>query len=311
MRIDFVSGAPVTGILESQWVHGSADRRRPSDPPVQVAAYDQHSYVLRQSKDVTFEAPFLYLLFGNDRAVLFDTGATGDGSVREAVDKVIASWLLANPRKDYQLVVAHSHAHGDHMAGDAGFADRENTTVLGTDLRSVTHFFGFTDWPSQVADFDLGGRILAITGIPGHHQTSIACYDDWTGWLLTGDTVYPGRLYVRDIPASLASFSRLRSFAGERAVTHVLGCHIEMTRQPGRDYPPGCRYQPDEPPLPLTPEQLQHICDGAARLAGAPGVHPLGEAILYNGMGAATNLRLLARGLGSSARGRLVGRRSP
>ena len=37
---------------------------------------------------------------------------------------------------------------------------------------------------------------------------------------------------------------RLAKFTATRRVSHVLGCHIEMTTQPDRDYPVGCRYQP-------------------------------------------------------------------
>ncbi len=48
----------------------------PGEPPIQVHAYDPHTYVLRQSKATNYEAPFLYLLFGNERAILLDTGAT-------------------------------------------------------------------------------------------------------------------------------------------------------------------------------------------------------------------------------------------
>jgi hypothetical protein len=53
--------------------HGSPRRKRNDDPAFQVHRYDPHTYVLRQSKALSAEAPFLYLLFGNDRAVLFDT----------------------------------------------------------------------------------------------------------------------------------------------------------------------------------------------------------------------------------------------
>ena len=42
-----------------RWIHGAKD-----DPPLQVHGHAEHTYVLRQSKRVTFEAPFLYLLFG-------------------------------------------------------------------------------------------------------------------------------------------------------------------------------------------------------------------------------------------------------
>ena len=61
--------------------------------------------------------------------------------------------------------------------------------------------------------------------------------------------------------------------ARTRQVRAVLGCHIEMTRTPGRDYPIGTRYQPDEPPLAMTVGQLQAVHDAARATAGRPGVH--------------------------------------
>jgi hypothetical protein len=52
---------PVHGDLDVSWIHGSARRRYRTDPPLQAHAYDEHTSVLRQSKDVTYEAPFVVL----------------------------------------------------------------------------------------------------------------------------------------------------------------------------------------------------------------------------------------------------------
>lgn len=83
---------------------------------------------------------------------------------------------------------------------------------------------------------DLGGRVLEVTGSPGHYRAAVTIYDPWTGFLLTGDTVLPGRLYVSDFAAFRASIDRMTEFAQDRAVTHALGCPVEMREQPGRDY---------------------------------------------------------------------------
>ena len=131
--------------------------------------HDEHTFFLRQSKTVSYEAPFLYLLFGNDRALLLDTGATHDPArcpLRETVDDLITRWLSRHARTAYGLVVAHTHGHGDHIAGDAQFVDRPLTTMVGRDLSSVIRFFGFATWPEQVVPLDLGGRVLEITGSP-------------------------------------------------------------------------------------------------------------------------------------------------
>ena len=296
-----VSGESTTGSLEVRWIHGSPSRRHSTDPPWQVHRYRDDTVIMRQSKDANYEAPFTFLLLGAERAILLDTGATKDDSLRHTVDGLVDAWLGAHPAPGYQLVVAHTHAHGDHIAGDSSFADRPDTVVVGTSPAEVQAFFGFTGWPEQVVDHDLGGRRLQLFGIPGHDAASIAVYDEQTGLLLTGDSVYPGRIYVRDFPAFVDSMRRLVEFAESHEVTHVLGCHIEMTRRPGRDYYLGCRYQPDEPPLQMTVGQLRALRDAAASVADRPGPHRFDDFLIFNGMGLRTQAPVVARALTSRA----------
>src|SRR5664279_2580679 len=169
--VDFVTGAPTSsGSLDVRWHHGVRPGSGDSEPKIQAHRYDDHTFVLRQSKTVSYEAPFLYLFFGNDRALLLDTGATGDPALcplRETVDRLISTWLETHPRPSYPLVVAHTHGHGDHVAGDVQFAGRPGTSVVGRDRRAVIDFFGFTSWPDEVVTLDLGGRVLEVTGTPG------------------------------------------------------------------------------------------------------------------------------------------------
>jgi hydroxyacylglutathione hydrolase len=291
--IDFAAGAPVSGSLDVRWNYGAA-----GEPPIQAHAYDPHTYVLRQAKATNYEAPFLYLLFGNERAMLLDTGATKEAEafpLRETVDGLVAAWLAEHRRDGYELVVAHTHAHGDHVAGDGQFGGRPLTTVVPREAEAVAQFFGFTSWPAGVVRFDLGGRVLEVTGIPGHHPASVAIFDPWSGFLLTGDTVYPGRLYALDFPAFTESLDRLAAFAAARPVTYVMGCHIEMTRTPRRDYPLGSRYQPDEPPLQMTVARLNAVRDAARAAAGRPGVHVHDDFIIFNGPCRAAVVRQLGR----------------
>ena len=108
--IDFSTGAPIAGDLDVRWAHGSLSAGRNTDPPIQVHAYDEHTYILRQNKAVHYEAPFMFLLCGNERALLLDTGATADEQrfpLRATVDRLLADWLARNPREHYELVVAH------------------------------------------------------------------------------------------------------------------------------------------------------------------------------------------------------------
>ncbi|TBN58393.1 MBL fold metallo-hydrolase [Glaciihabitans arcticus] len=230
------------------WIHGA-----PGEPPLQAQRVDDATWVLRQGKAVDYEAPFLYLLLGISKALLLDTGATVEAPLlRQTVDDIIGS---------RELVVAHSHEHGDHIAGDPQFAGL--VTSLGDTL-------------------DLGDRVLEVLRIPGHDATSIAIFDPVTGWLLTGDTVYPGRLYVDDAPAWIASIALLDDFARSHDVTALMGCHIEMTNQSGVDYPTGTLFQPDEPALPMTPAQLSRL-RSVSHVALEPGRHVFDDFVIVAG----------------------------
>ncbi|MEP7330972.1 MAG: MBL fold metallo-hydrolase [Terracoccus sp.] len=275
---------------------------------MQVHAYDEHTILLRQSKALTYEAPFLYLLFGNERALLLDTGAVADPErmpLRTTIDGVVKDWLRRHPRTDYELVVAHTHDHGDHVSGDGQFVDRPSTTVVGRDVAAVKAFFGFGDWPREIVHLDLGGRVLEVTGIPGHHDTSVAIFDPWSGLLLTGDTVYPGRLYVEDPRAFRDSLDALVSMTQTRPVSAVMGCHIEMTATPGRDYPLGTTYQPHEPPLAMSVAQLREVREAAVLAHDRPGVHHFDDFAIYNGPCTLAMARQLLRRTAQTLRTRL------
>ncbi|MEY9836583.1 MBL fold metallo-hydrolase [Streptacidiphilus sp. EB103A] len=281
--IDFTSGVVESRPLDLRWIHGSPSAKHNSDPDIQVHAYDEHSYVLRQNKSVHYEAPFLFLLFGNERAMLLDTGATESPEwfpLRQVVDALVDDWLARNPRQDYALLVLHSHAHGDHVAGDAQFAGRPGTVVVPADRAGAWPFFGFDGDPEGVARIDLGGRAVECLATPGHHESAVTYHDAYTGWLLTGDTLYPGRLYVDDWSAFARTAELLVDFAAARRVTHVLGCHIEMTREPGVDYPVRTTFQPDEAPLPLTTDHLWELRAATRELNGRSGRHAYRDFII-------------------------------
>jgi glyoxylase-like metal-dependent hydrolase (beta-lactamase superfamily II) len=304
-----LSAGPVDGSMDVRWIHGAPSRRDCGDPPIQVHSFDEHTQILRQSKAVNYEAPFLYLLFGNRRALLLDTGATADPGafpLRATVDELVDDWLQAHPRDGYELIVAHTHGHGDHVAADAQFEGRPATVVVDREVEAVRDFFGLAAWPTDSTTFDLGGRVLDVAGIAGHHRASIAVYDPWTGFLLTGDTVYPGRLYVEDMPAFVASLDRLVDLSEARDVRHVMGCHIEMTSTPGHDYPLGTTYQPDEPPLQLSVEQLRAVRDAAHAVADTPGPHWYDDFAIFNGPCRAEMLRQAGRTLRVRARRALL-----
>jgi len=240
----------VPGSLAVSWMHGSADCTQNTDPDVQVHAYNATTYIIRQNKCQNFEAPFVYLLIGTQAALSLDTGAIDTPALRETIKGLIG----ARP-----LLVAHSHAHGDHTASDGQFAGQPGITVVANTVAAQQAAFGITTWPETVGHHELGDRPLEVIAIPGHETTHIAIYDRQTGLLLTGDSLYPGLLFIRDWSAYRASMHRLARFAATRPISHVLGAHIEMTTTPKVVYPYRTTYQPNEHVLQLTAAHLVEL----------------------------------------------------
>jgi glyoxylase-like metal-dependent hydrolase (beta-lactamase superfamily II) len=255
------------GTFPSQWITGGPDCSK--IPKWQVHAYNPDLYILRESGCTNYEKPFLYLFFGQERALLQDTGA-GDTNVAEIVNRTIAEWCRRNHRKPVPLVVAHSHGHDDHTSGDAQFAGKPNVTVVPLSIEGTQKAFGIQRWPTDIGAIDLGGRVLDVIAIPGHDTLSVAFYDRRTGILLAGDSLYPGRLYIHDLPAFTESIQRLVNFTQDKLVAHVLGCHIEESKAPFLDYPIGTSYQPDEHVLELSHAHLTELNEALKAMAGRP-----------------------------------------
>lgn len=253
------------GVLPARWPHGAVSCA--GIPEFHVHKYNEDFFIIRESGCSNYEKPFLYLLFGRERALLLDTGA-GRTRVARLIDKLVTKWRSRNRVRSIQLIVAHTHAHGDHIAGDSQFSGRLGVTLVSPNLASVTSFFGITRWPEQITTIDLGSRVLDVIPIPGHEATSIALYDRQCAVLLTGDTLYPGRLYVRDSAAYIRSIARLVQFTRDKAVAHIFGTHIENRRIPYLDYPVGTTYQPDEHALELGRAHLIELNDALEEMRG-------------------------------------------
>lgn len=247
----------------TKWIDGTACG---TDPDIQTHQLTPDTFILRQSLCTTFEGPFMYLFVGSAKALLVDTG-TGGVDLRSKVLGLLGG-------KNVQLVVAHSHSHGDHVQGDPAFRNQPNTVVVGTSVTAVRQFFAIGG--DAAAAYDLGGRVVDVLPIPGHQAAHVAYYDHETKLLLTGDTLYPGRLYIDDWTAYRTSVPRLVAFVDAgRPVSYVLGGHIEMPKT-GADYAFGAQLHPNEHALQLGDAELREL-DAAVKGMGATPkreVHP-------------------------------------
>ncbi|MFT5013439.1 MAG: hydroxyacylglutathione hydrolase [Patiriisocius sp.] len=281
--LNFATEDAAPGTFPGTWIHGSKSAMDNEDPAVQVHAYNDHTYILRENKAINYEGAFMYLLFGNKKVLLIDQGSTASAALfplRDVVDDIISEWEAKHGQKT-TLIVANSHLHGDHYAAWNQFVDRPDTVMVGLTHEEVMEYWGFSNYPEQRIEYNLGGRTLIVTGTPGHQSSELAMYDTWTDLLYTGDMFYRGRLYLEDWDAWAASIKRVRQLADEYPVTHLINNHIEMTNTAKVDYPIGTNWQPNEPPMQMTLKMLDIAVDAIDDVNG-PGIYKYDDFMLYN-----------------------------
>lgn len=278
---DFVRESPAPGNLRFTWIHGSVSAKANTDVRIQVHRYNEHTYILRQNPAIHWEAPFMYLLMGNERAVLLDTGATEEEEffpLRETVDKVLRRWSSAQNVEMPELLVMPLGSDQSQTAAIAQFANRPYTTVIAP---------GSGERASLVTQqqLDLGGRVLSVIPTPGLDASSITLYDPWSDLLLTGNAFYPGRLVIRDFQAYRNSLNSLVQLIYEESVSYVFGGRIEMTNRPGLDHRLRSNYRPGEHSLQLEPQLLETALQAVNLINGETDIRILDDFILMNGVG--------------------------
>src|SRR5918994_749034 len=245
---------PVAGSLDVQWNQGAQDCETAKEPALQIHQYEPQTFILRQSLCTNFEAPLLYLLIGEDEALLIDTGATEDPA-QMPLAMAVMDLVPSKGGAKIPLLVLHTHGHRDHRAGDTQFAALPGVKVVPAEVDDLRTALSLPKWPEGVARIALGGRTIDVIAAPGHQPAHLIFHDDRTALLFTGDFLLPGRLMVDEIDAYRASAQRLVGFVGERPVSHVLGAHVELDTA-GELFPSGSQHHPNERPLALSKDDV-------------------------------------------------------
>lgn len=167
-----------------------------------------------------------YLILGDNKALLFDTGM-GMGSIAG-----VAKELTKLP-----ITVLNSHTHYDHIGGNHEF---ENILAMNTQYtierseKGIEHSrvshevtpealcldklpgldtANYYIKPFQISRLitdeyviDLGNRTLEVISVPGHTPDAISLYDKTQGYLFTGDTFYEGPIWLFDPETDLTSY---------------------------------------------------------------------------------------------------------
>jgi len=182
-------------------------------------------------EDGQFEEVISYLVLGEEKAALIDTG-NGIGDIKTVVEGIT----------DLPVFVLNTHTHGDHIGGNHQFSEvlaydtefsRERAKhgqtkaemghYLEGDMvwkplpdyldveRWRIHPFKVTRWLRDGDTVDLGSRKLEIIHTPGHSPDSICVLDRESRIFWTGDSFYPAPIYVYSPTTSLDQF--IDSFA--------------------------------------------------------------------------------------------------
>jgi glyoxylase-like metal-dependent hydrolase (beta-lactamase superfamily II) len=214
-----------------------------SDPWFEVYAAGPSVFAIYEPHQA--EEVISYLIVGGKQALLFDTGM-GISDIRR-----VTAELTKLP-----VIVLNSHTHNDHVGGnwqfdiiygmDTGFT-RENARGSRQDAQAeiaADQICGklperfdpktYATKPWTIAAYkhdgdriDLGGRSLEIIATPGHTPDAISLLDREHGLLFTGDTYYPGAIWLyrpeTNLDAYARSIRRLAALAPQ--LKTVLGAH--------------------------------------------------------------------------------------
>jgi glyoxylase-like metal-dependent hydrolase (beta-lactamase superfamily II) len=221
----------------------SLERISTSDPWFEVYRVAPGVFAIYEPHQA--EETISYLILGEKRALLFDTGM-GISDIKK-----VAVALTEMP-----IIVLNSHTHDDHVGSNWQFETiyGMDTDFTRTDARGSrqdaqeeitpdqlcgelpkgfnsktyeTRPWKITKYVHDAEQIDLGGRTLEIVATPGHTPDAISLLDRANGLLFTGDTYYPAPIWLyrpeTDLDAYAASIRRLAALAPQ--VKIVLGAH--------------------------------------------------------------------------------------
>ena len=179
-----------------------------------VQRIDSRTYAIGEPR--YYQGNYAYLILGNKRALLFDSGS----GTRDIGYVVVGLTKLP-------VTVIPSHLHYDHLGGIEPFSsvamiDLPETRADIVDDRFVPgryEYLGFvdgrrlplvhvTEWLKPGSRIDLGGRIVDVIHTPGHTTSSVSLFDPAARQLFSGDFIYPTMLYA-DLPgASVSAYQK-------------------------------------------------------------------------------------------------------
>jgi hydroxyacylglutathione hydrolase len=164
------------------------------------------TYILRETK--SYEGNVSYLILGEERAIMCDTGSGENTPVNGTRIKHVIDQLT-----DLPVTLLLSHFHYDHTqnlsefdhvafielphlvagtAPDGTYTFSQDELLVGTSPASVQ----VDEWWPVETDIDLGSRSIQVVSIPGHADESVMIVDEDNRLMFMGDYLYNGELFV-------------------------------------------------------------------------------------------------------------------
>ncbi len=125
-----------------------------------------------------FEEVISYLMIGKKEALLFDTGL-GIHNIKKVVEIITKK----------KLFIINSHRHFDHIGGNKYFSKNY-----------------FVKKKSKILKID--PYCFNIIKTPGHSPDSICLHEKKLGFLFSGDTLYPGPIYLQLPESDFSSYKK-------------------------------------------------------------------------------------------------------
>ncbi|MFT4878243.1 MAG: hydroxyacylglutathione hydrolase, partial [Flavobacteriales bacterium] len=173
-----------------------------------ISYVDQRTYII--AEPMSYEGNVSYLVLGEERAVMFDTGTGENPSVDGTKMKYILDELTSLP-----VTLLLSHFHYDHnqnveefewvafpeipflqqnISADSIYTLSPEVLVFGTFPEQVH----VDEWLPLETDIDLGGKTIQLMNLAGHAEESIVLIDKTNKIAFLGDFLYNGSLFVFD-----------------------------------------------------------------------------------------------------------------
>ena len=165
-----------------------------------VEAIDTQTYAIGEPR--YHQENFHYLLIGEQRALLFDSGV-GIGDLGALIKSIT----------NLPVTVLPSHLHYDHVGGcehfkhvalvdlpnlraqeKSGELQLTNNQHLGQIENVTAPILKVTQWIKPNEEIDLGNRKIKVLHTPGHTNEHIALFDQERNRLFTSDYLYDGPL---------------------------------------------------------------------------------------------------------------------